>query len=352
MSTFQKPLPNTKCSRSSMRREIEEIPQAIERLFTNSGDSITQLAQAISSLNPQLFLTIARGSSDHCCGYLKYIFEIYGGRPVTSMGPSVASIYGTTLELKNSVTLAVSQSGKSPDIVKATQSCSDGGSCTIGLTNALTSPLSQVCDFSIDIQAGPETSVAATKTFINSIVAGLLLYANWRRDDQLILELRRLPELCERAIKADWTALGHTLKDSEALYVLGRGPSLSIAEEMALKFKEVCQIHAEAYSAAEVLHGPVSLLEPGFPILVLTAQDASKQSTEAIIDELAGKNAKIITNYPMESGAIVQSVNSGNPIIDPLLQIVSFYACIEDLALARGLDPDSPPHLNKVTQTL
>lgn len=346
------PTPSTQPELSNMRLEIEEIPEAIDRLLTRSGDQIADLAETVTQIDPKFLITIARGSSDHCCGYLNYIYEIYGGRPVASLGPSVASIYHANLALEGSVSLAVSQSGKSPDIVEATRSCSQAGSCTIGLTNTAGSPLTKVCDHTIDIQAGPEISVAATKTFVNSIVAGLLLFAHWRADTDLKDELYRLPQLCSGAIQADWSALADLLVDRRSLYVLGRGPSLPIAQEMALKFKEVCQIQAEAYSAAEVLHGPVSILEPDFPVLALVSEDASKQSTLSVINQLASSSARLVSNAPIPSGLKLQTATSDNPIIDPLLHIVSFYACVERLARQKGLDPDMPPHLNKVTETV
>lgn len=336
-----------------MRSEIEEIPEALERLIAKGSAVIAEAATELRRIDPRLVTTIARGSSDHAAAYLKYAFEVYGGLPVASLGPSVSSIYGATLRLDRSISLAISQSGQSPDIIETARMSRAGGALAIALTNDIGSPLAHICDHCFDIAAGPERSVAATKTFVNSVVAGLLLLAHWKQDEGLIEALDRLPGHCRQAIDCRWDPLMERMQARNSLYVLGRGPSLAIANEMALKFKETCQIHAEAYSAAEVMHGPVSIVDKGFPLLVLAANDASRSAVAGAVEKLAASGPDIFaTGAPLPGATPLASAATGHPATDPLLAIVSFYAFIEELARRRGKNPDVPPNLRKVTETV
>lgn len=336
-----------------MRREIEEIPEATARLLERSGTALSEAGRGIRERDPHFVVTVARGSSDHASTFMKYAVELTAGLAVASVGPSVASIYGAKLKLAGSACLAISQSGKSPDIVAMAQAAKAGGALTIALTNTAASPLAQACDYAIDILAGPERSVAATKTFVNSAVAGLALMAHCTDDTALLAALDRLPEHFAKAIGCDWMPLAGALTEGRSLFVLGRGPSLAIANEAALKFKETCAMHAEAYSAAEVMHGPLALVGPGFPVLALAARDASQASIAEAGDRLAGKGASVfITSDAAHEAHGLPFVATGHPLTDPLALIVSFYAFVEAFARHRGLDPDTPPNLNKVTETL
>ncbi len=342
-----------KTDTTSMAAEIREIPESIQRLYDRSEKPIADAAADIRARDPALLCTIARGSSDHAAAYLKYATELLAGTPVASIGPSVASIYRRPLRLENAAVISVSQSGESPDIVVATENCVNGGAITVALTNTIDSPLARACHHAIDIQAGLERSVAATKTFVTSIVAGLYLLARWRNDNGLSRALAKLPDQCAEAIATDWSGLADRLALEDSLFVLGRGPSMAIADEAALKFKETCQIHAESYSSAEVMHGPVSIVTPGFPILALAARDAAERSVSDIAGTFAGEGADVyMTSDLANSVKRLPFVSTGHPITDPLLLIVSFYVFIEQLARRRGVDPDSPPNLRKVTETV
>ena len=335
-----------------MRREVTEIPDAVARLLDAAPRMIEPAAIEIRRNRPKMIATIARGSSDHCAAYLKYAFEIEAGIPVASLGPSVASIYGAQLQLADCVSISISQSGMSPDIVEATRAAKSGGAVVVSITNSSQSPLAGVSDHTFDIAAGPENSVAATKTFVNSLVAGLLLLGYWRADRELIDALHRLPEQCRQALECSWEPLLARLTDAGSLYVLGRGPSFAIANEVALKFKETCQVQAESYSAAEVMHGPVSIVQPGFPVLALAGRDASLGSTLSAAGSLAINKADVfVTAGKAEGATSLDTIASGHPLTDPILTLVSFYAFVEALARARGRNPDAPPNLRKVTQT-
>ena len=337
---------------SHMRREIEEIPAAVARLLDGSSGALAEAGRGIRERDPHFVVTVARGSSDHAATFMKYAVELTAGLAVASVGPSVASIYGARLKLGGAACLAISQSGKSPDIVAMTEAARAGGALTVALTNSASSPLAAACDHAVDIMAGPERSVAATKSFVNSAVAGLALMAHCTNDSALLTALARLPEQFDKAIRCDWTGLAEALPAGRSMFVLGRGPSLAIASEAALKFKEVCRVHAESYSAAEVIHGPMALVDPGFAVLALAARDAAEASVAGAADGLAQKGASVfITANGSEKAHALPFAATGHPLTDPLALIVSFYAFVEAFARRRGLDPDKPPFLNKVTET-
>jgi glucosamine--fructose-6-phosphate aminotransferase (isomerizing) len=336
-----------------MRIEIEEIPDATRRLLDQSGARLAEAGAALKHLQPVMVATIARGSSDHAAAYLKYAIELVAGVPVASIGPSIMSIYGRELHLDGCAAISISQSGKSPDIVAMAESAKRNGALGIALTNTAESPLAAASNITVDLSAGKEQSVAATKSFVSSVVAGLGVLGHWAGDAVLLGSLKQLPDAFSQALTADWTPFLDALGTRDSLYVLGRGPAFAIAQEAALKFKETCGIHAEAYSAAEVLHGPARIVEAGFPVLALAARDASEAAVAEIADRLARQGATAFaTTTRVAAARRLPFAPTGHPITDGLSLIVSFYGFVEKLSRARGLDPDHPPHLKKVTETV
>ncbi|OIQ28905.1 MAG: aminotransferase [Alphaproteobacteria bacterium MedPE-SWcel] len=338
--------------RTQMRREIDEIPDAVEHLLINGSDAVTSTAAHIRDLAPGYLLSVARGSSDHACTYLKYASELLLGLPMASVGPSVKSIYGVDLMCKGALSLSVSQSGKSPDIVQLTSAFTAGGAYTVAITNDAMSPLAEASEAILPIHAGPELSVAATKTFVTSLVAGLWLMAEVKQDAELLSAIRRLPVHLAKAKECNWSAAIEAV-GGQSLYTLGRGPSWAISNEAALKFKETCQIHAESYSAAEVLHGPVSIVGREFPVIAFAAGDAAEASVAEIAEALAAKGARVFATTEQAKGVeVLPHVRTDHWITDPIASIVSFYGMVETVAVRRGVNPDAPRHLNKVTETI
>ncbi|WP_428672234.1 SIS domain-containing protein [Roseibium sp.] len=334
-----------------MRREIEEIPDAARRLLTEAHPQIREIAGRIDA--PVFLASVARGSSDHAATFLKYAAEIYLGLAMASLGPSVSSIYSGNVKLGQALVIAISQSGASPDILSVVESAANQGAFTVGLTNTADSKLAQLSGAAIDICAGPERSVAATKTYVNSVLAGLLLLAEIGGDETLLKALSELPVHFEKAIDMDWQALAEPIEKRGSLYVIGRGPGLAIANEAALKFKETCQIHAEAYSSAEVMHGPVSIVENGYPILALGVRDAAEAGLAEAADRMFDQGGQVFaTTNLVERAGKLPFESAEHPLTDALVQIVSFYAFIEWFARKRGFNPDIPKHLKKVTQTV
>ncbi len=335
-----------------MRREIDEIPEAVQRLLDHSRAETDAAGAALRDRDPAFLVTIARGSSDHAAHFIKYATELTAGIPVASLGPSLASIYGARLKLQTGAALAVSQSGQSPDIVAMLEGCRRGGAVGVALVNTAGSPLALAAHHAIDIAAGPEIAVAATKSFVNSIVAGLALLASWTRDEALAQALAMLPRHLEDALALDWTSLVDEFAGAPSLYMLGRGPSLAIASEAALKLKETANLHAEAYSSAEVLHGPVALVDRAFPVIAFAARDAAEDSVSAMADGLIEKGARVFVSSAKSNRASRLSlVETGHPLTDSLCLIVPFYGLAEANSRALGYNPDRPEKLSKVTET-
>ena len=338
-------------------REIGAIPGALARLLSEGGAHVRAVAGRLRRLDPPVVVTIARGSSDHAATYLKYAIELASGTPVASISPSVGSVWRAPMRLSGAAGLVISQSGQSPDILAMAEAAKAGGALVVSITNTAGSPLAMLADSAIDILAGPETSIAATKTFVSCVAAGLLLLAHWREDGALLAAIEALPGDLERALACDWTPFAEAvcagISEHRPLYVLGRGPTLAIAQECALKFKEVCQIPAEAFSAAEFMHGPVAMARQGMPVLALAARDAAEPSIAQIAGELAARGADVhLTSEASAAARRLPFAAGSHPLTDPLCLVVSFYAFIEALARRLGLDPDAPPHLRKVILTV
>jgi len=340
-------------SQTQMRREVLEIPVAVGRLLQRGGDDIRAAADAVRARSPGFMVSVARGSSDHVATYLKYASELLMGTPIASIGPSIASIYERQLNLGGSVCLSVSQSGQSPDIVEMARMAQVGGALSIAMTNNPDSPLARVADHTLNLHAGPEISVAATKTFVNSAVAGIWLLAEWAEDDALCAAIHDLPQHLEKAVNTDWPDARAALAGRNSVFCLGRGPSYAIANEAALKFKETCQIHAESYSSAEVLHGPISIVDGDFPVIALAAQDKAETALASVADEIAAKGARVFaTSDKVQIAQSLPMTPTGHPLTDPISLIASFYAMVERTAASRGINPDAPRHLKKVTETV
>lgn len=339
-------------SETQMLREIREIPDAVERLLTEGADDLRAAAAAAREYDPTFLISVARGSSDHACTYLKYASELVLHRPMASVGPSVASIYGARLASQGALCLSVSQSGRSPDIVEMTRSLAASGGLTVAITNDTASDLAGVARWTLPVHAGPELSVAATKTLVTSMVAGLRLIAELKQDATLLRAIRALPAQLATATKCDWSAAADAIT-GQSLFTLGRGPSWAVSNEAALKFKETCLIHAESYSSAEVLHGPVSIVGPGFPVIGFAAGDAAEDSLVAVADALAEKGGQVfVTSDRAKQATALPHVRTDHWLTDPIASIVSFYGMVERVARARGVNPDTPRHLKKVTETV
>jgi glucosamine--fructose-6-phosphate aminotransferase (isomerizing) len=335
-----------------MFREAAESGAAVQRQLASNRELMRCLGGQLRDLAPRAVITCARGSSDHAATYAKYLFETRCGVLTSSAAPSVSSVYAATPGLQGALWLAISQSGRSPDLIAAAAAARAGGAMVVALVNEEDSPLAARADHVIGLRAGPEQSVAATKSHVASLAAVLHLVAEWTGDGTLASAVAVLPDALDRAWKLDWSAAVAQLAPVQSLFVLGRGLGLAAAQEAALKMKEACGIHAEGLSAAELRHGPMALVRAGFPVLLFAQDDETRAGNEALAAELVAGGAALTVAGIATPGARVLPTLAAHPAVQPILLVQSFYRMAEALARARGLDPDRPPRLAKVTETV
>jgi glucosamine--fructose-6-phosphate aminotransferase (isomerizing) len=335
-----------------MFAEAAEGPHVVRGQLGRNAPLLRELGQRLRATPPRAVVTCARGSSDHAATFAKYLVEAYTQVLTSSAAPSVSSIYDSSTDLRSVLFIVISQSGRSPDLLQATQNAREAGALTVALCNTPDSPLMELVDVAVPLHAGAETSVAATKSYIASLSCIVQLLANWIDDSRLLAALPQLPEQLERAFTCDWTRAVETLRGAVNLFVVGRGFGLGIAQEAALKLKETCGLHAEAFSSAEVKHGPMALVREAFPVLMFSQGDETREGIELLAREFAGRGAEVLLAGGEAPGTVSLPTIAAHPVIEPLLIIQSFYAMANTLALARGLDPDRPPHLHKVTETV
>ncbi len=332
-----------------MFNEAASTASVVATQFARNHDVVKALAADLQQNPPPFVVTCARGSSDHAATYAKYLFETRLGLVTASASPSVGSVYEARQQLKGALYLVISQSGKSPDLLRNAEAAKAAGARVVALVNVEDSPLAQLADTVIPLGASAERSVAATKSYLASLSAILQLCAYWRNDPTLIAALDALPAALSQAWECDWSPVTEGLVDAHNLFVVGRGPGLAAAQEAALKFKETCGLHAEGYSSAEVKHGPMALVGKDFPVLAFAQPDETGAGTRALAEEFAARGAKV---WLAGEGGNLPVATAPHPLCAPLLVVQSFYRAINALALRRGFNPDLPPHLNKVTETV
>ncbi len=339
---------------SWMRREAEEAPQVVERLLRENEGEVRSLAAFLKRREPASVLTVARGSSDHAALFAKYLLEARLLWPVLPLAPSVLTLYRARPRPPHpALLLAYSQSGESPDVVETVEAYRGAGVLTVAFLNREGSPLAQAAEVLLPLHAGEERAVAATKTLLAMFAATAQLLAHLL-GGALLEALPALPEALARALEVQGDLA--YLEDAEGLFVLGRGFTYPAAREAALKLKEVAGLQAEGLSLAEFLHGPQALLEEGFPVLALVQGDEALEASLGVLAGLRDKGAHLLVLSPEpEALALAQSPLrlpvASSPELTPLLLLQAFYPLAEALARSRGLDPDRPRHLAKVTRT-
>jgi len=335
-----------------MFKEAREAQSVVARQLAANPSVIARIADRLRRAPPRAVVTCGRGSSDHAATFAKYLIETRLGVVTASAALSVSSVYATPQLLAGTLYLAISQSGKSPDLIACVQAAKAAGAFTVALVNDAQSPLAQLADEVVPLEAGPELSVAATKSYIAALSAAAYLVAAWAQDRALLAALDPLPDQLATAWALDWTPALTSLKDARNLFILGRGVGFGVAQEAALKLKETCGLHAEAFSTAEVKHGPMALIGPGFPSLVFAQNDETYDSVLDTAHSLAQRGADIWLAGDSTPGPKALPVLTAHPALQPILMIQSFYRLANALSLARGFNPDLPPHLNKVTETV
>lgn len=327
-----------------MEKEAAQAPSVIKNQIIANQPLAEIIGAKLREIAPKSVMIIGRGSSDHAGVFGKYLIEIEAGVPVSSAAPSVASVYGKKLKLQDALVIVISQSGRSPDIIAQAQMAKDAGAYCVALVNDETSPLGEIVDEVLPLRAGTEVSVAATKSYLATLSALAQLVANWTQNNELIAALADLPAAMEKIIASPAQLTPESIANVKNMVVLGRGLGFSIAKEMALKLKEVSSIHAEAFSSAEFLHGPVTLVEQGLAILNCAVNDESAISHQEQIDEVTERGADLV--HLTQNNIVI------HPRLAPLVVLQRFYLDVAKVAVSRGFNPDEPKGLKKVTRTL
>lgn len=341
---------------SLMLSETLSIPGIVQRML-HDDSAIRTLAEQLVGDLPDLMITVARGSSDHAAAYFSYAMMSRIGVPSLSIPLSLVSLQQPPLRLKKCWVAAFSQSGKSPDLIDSVRYLKQRGAHSVALVNTAHSPLADVTDAHVLLPAGLEESVAATKSYVAMLMASAQIVA--RLSDQLGLgqglttALQNLPEQMEAAVHEDWSAALKVLAGADKMIVIGRGAALPIAQEAALKLKETSGIQAEAFSSAEVRHGPMEIIEKDYPVLVFAPSGPEQAGTLAFAADMRARGAKVLVVAPRGTSGegLLPSVPTADALLEPLTMIQGFYLMAAQLAVLRGRNPDQPRFLKKVTET-
>ena len=335
---------------AGMAADLREAPETVRRQAAALPGPLRELVNRLRHTPPQVVVTCARGSSAHAATFGKHLIERCLGIPVAAAAPNIATVYHRRPELKDQLFLAISQSGRSDDLIETATLARSAGALTAALVNDVESPLARASDIVLPMAAGREVSIAATKSFVASLAALLRLIAWWAEDKPLTAAVDRLPDRLAGAAVLDWSAGLDLLADSDSLVTIGRGPTLAIAREAALKLKETCDLHAEAFSGAEFVHGPIALVSARYPILMFMPTDQAAQGLRALGADLHQTDARVLATAPAGEPGL-PTVAADHPETDAVCLIQSFYAFLGHLAERRGTNINQPRHLQKVTRT-
>ena len=342
-------------SQTFMSAEILEAGAVVRRQLVANAAASLEVAEDLQARGPSFVATIARGSSDHAALYLKHLVELKVARACASLGPSIASLYHAPLRLSGAVAIAISQSGRSPDIVAMQRAAKDQGAATIAFVNDETSPLARGADLLLCLHAGPERSVAATKSMIASLVASASLVAHWSDDNALVAALAELPWLLTyRRPRRPSRRRSRRWPKPPPCSLSGAAPRTPSLPRLRSSSRKLRRFTREAFSSAEVLHGPAGVIGPGFPVLAFAPADAARSGFFETLDRLAafGATPLVVDVKPHERWQTLIALDGGHPLLTPIVALHAFYRVAEAVARRRGRDPDQPPHLKKVTETL
>ncbi|MGZ3694097.1 MAG: SIS domain-containing protein [Bdellovibrionota bacterium] len=338
---------------SQMLDEVQDAPNKVRAALKADEETYAKLGERLRELNPALVATIARGSSDHAAAYAAYLFPLCTGRVVASIPPSVVTVLRSPLNLEGQFALAISQGGGSPDIIQTLDCVRRSGALTAALVNSETSELARTAEILLPQHAGVEKSIAATKSVICTLTGIARIAAAWSGDQALQGGLQTLPGTLERAFEAGMRADAGILAGISNVYVLSRGLGMAAALEIALKLKETCGVHAEAFSAAEVRHGPREIVDKRFLIIVLALPGSGQEDTLAVARELKAQGAGVLLVAPAAVGGAFVLPELTDSRLSTIVALELIYPWIARAAKALGRDPDRPKTLTeKVIKTV
>ncbi|MBC8133684.1 MAG: SIS domain-containing protein [Deltaproteobacteria bacterium] len=349
---------------TQFEREILEQPACLARLLREGRGAAETIAEAVQRFAPAFIVTAARGSSDNAARYAKYLFGAHN-RLVVSLGaPSLITLYGAAPSLQRALVIGISQSGQSPDIVALLDEGRRQGALTIALTNQARSPLADVAAHAFDLRAGPEQAVVASKSYTCQLLALAMLSAAMEGEgnENRWRDLEALPEAARKTLAINGTdhltTAISSLAGAARMIVIGRGFNFGTAFEIALKIKETAYVMAEPYATPDLFHGPLAMVEPGFPALVIAPNGPTLTSTTAALDALHARGAHVLTISDSEAVLARPGIHMPLPFapgvpewLSPIVAALPGQLCALRLAQARNLDPDQPRGLSKVTRT-
>ncbi|HJQ00407.1 MAG TPA: SIS domain-containing protein [Jatrophihabitans sp.] len=351
-----------------MAAEIAEQPAVLARLFADGGAELAQVRAALADRRPRFVLLAARGSSDHAALYAKYLVEVRLRLPAGLVSPSAMTVYGARPELRDVLFLAISQSGGSPDLLESLVAARDCGALTVAVTNNPASELARAAEYQLDLHAGPERAVAATKSYTAELLALYLLLAPLAGAGldrpELAEQVRLLAAAAEQTLAAAdpaVTAAAQRYLAADRLITTGRGFGYPTAREAALKLMETCYLSAQAFSGADLLHGPMAMVETGLPLIAIHTPGAGGRAMLAVLERLRERQADLLLvgDPAGDLDSAAQPADQYLPVITaglpeelyPIVEILPLQQLACRLAVLRGGDPDAPRGLAKVTRT-
>jgi len=341
-----------------MWKEINEEPQVVQNCLNNNLDKISELVDKLKTSGVDNILIAARGTSDHAGIYAKYIMGIKLGLPVALAAPSIFTVYNKTLKFNRTLVIGISQSGKAADVLEVIKAANAAGAITLSLTNFPDSPLAVESQYHLDLSAGLEKSVAATKTFIAQLTLLAALTAVWADDKAFLEGIKNIHTGIEEILNncGYIKDIAQRYRYMNDCFVLARGVNYAIAMETALKIQETCYVRAKAYATSDFYHGPYAMIEKDTPVFVIAPEGPAFNDVKEMIQKLKGSGAELIIfsniKEALELGDCSLKIPAtGDELLTPLYNAVlaQIFAC--NLSLAKRLNPDSPRELSKVTIT-
>lgn len=342
---------------SLLEQEILSQPDVLTRLLDRETQHVRRIVAALPSFD--YVLIAARGSSDHAALYATYAWAALAGYPVSLATPSLYTLYDTPPRLRNAFVIGISQSGQSPDIIAVLEEGKKQGCPTLAITNDGNSPLANIADHVIELQAGPERSIAATKTYTTELAVIALFAAAWSNDPRRFDEIARLPDALQEVLhgSADIARFAERYRYMDRCVVVGRGYNYATAFELALKLKELTYVMATAYSSADFRHGPIATIEAALPTILIMPSGVAFNDMHDLAHDLRRREAELLVISDAQQGLTLartpMPMSSSVPEwLSPITAIVPGQLLALHLALAKDFDPDVPRGLNKVTRTL
>ncbi|MGX1133035.1 glucosamine--fructose-6-phosphate aminotransferase (isomerizing) [Streptomyces glaucescens] len=354
--TATSPDPHTDVPGRIMAREMDEQPAVLRRILQDGAPDIRRVAQEIAARRPRFVLLTARGTSDNAALYAKYLMEIRLGLPCGLTSMSTITAYGAAPDLTDVLVVTVSQSGGSPDLVASTRAARRAGAITLAVTNNPDSPLAGVAEYHLDILAGPEKALPATKTYTASLLALYLFVEGLRGGDGA--SAKPLPDLAGQPLsrKDEVRALAGRYRFAERMVITSRGYGYPTAKEAALKLMETSYIPALSYSGADLLHGPLAMVDNVSPVIAVVTDGRGGEALQPVLDRLRGRGADLVVFGPRRqvaqaSAGFVLPTEGIAEEVQPILEIIPLQLLAYEVTIARGQDPDAPRALAKVTET-